>query len=304
MKFPLLFTVAEPKSLYHHYHDQRGTTDVWKANYVQGENLDQDRLQGLTRISVYKGVEEYGIGWKDSRACWIRREEETLLVQPDRCMEPVEGPAQEARSASGRYRWRVNSEGACGPTCLEQFDQVTGEVRQLWSHARWAGVQMASDPNQDRLLWSYHGYHLRGGLNSWDPQQQANQILPSPFGDDFEHLSFAPDGSTIAFVHQNEVYTHRLTEARCRKVSNLKQEAKHLGERAYRLRPSWSPDGKRIFYTNFSFDWRGDNMLERYNLMVALPDGSERRLILENPAMREVIVGPPHGPRTQGELKA
>ncbi|MBS2037245.1 PD40 domain-containing protein [bacterium] len=297
MKFPLLLTVAEPKSLYHHYHDERGTTDVWKASYVQADELGKDRLQGLTRVSVYKGVEEYAIGWKDSRTCWIRRESETLLVPPELPVEPPEEPAQEAISASGRYRWRVNK-GDCGPTHLEQLDQQTGESRVLWSHARWAGVQMASDPNRDRLLWSYSGYHLRGGLNSWDPQGQSNQPLEMPFQDDFDHLSFSPTGEAIAFVHQNEVYTHRLDETGCRRVSDLKQESKHLRTHTYRLKPRWSPDGKRIFYTNFSFDWRGDFMMERYNLMAALPDGSQRRLMLEQPAVREVVVGPPLKGRT------
>lgn len=291
MKFPLLLTVAEPKSMYHHYHDERGTTDVWKANYLQAENLQDDQIQGLTRLSVHKGVEEFGLGWKDARSCWIRRESETVLLQPKRQPESVDDPPQEALSASGRYRWRV-SQGPCGPTQLEQLDAETGESRVLWRHERWASVELASDPRGDGLLWSYSGYHLRGGLNRWDPKAGSNRALEMPFQDDFKHLSFAPDGQAIAFVHQNEVYTHRFDEAGSRRVSDLRQEAPNLARHTTRLAPRWSPDGKRIFYTNFSFDWRGDNMAERYNLMTALPDGSQRRLLLDKPAVRDLIVGP------------
>ncbi len=291
MKFPVLLTVAEPKSMYHHYHDERGTTDVWKASYTQGESLEQDRLQSLTRLSVHKGVEEYGLGWKDSKSCWIRRESETVLLQPKQPDQSVDDPPQQQLSASGRYRWQV-SRGACGPTQLEQLDSETGETRVLWRHERWASVELASDPSRDQLLWSYSGYHLRGGLNSWDPQSGSNRILELPFQDDFDHLSFAPDGQAIAFVHQNEVYTHRFDESASRRVSDLRQEAPNLAGQTTRLAPRWSPDGKRLFYTNFSFDWRGDNMAERYNLMVALPDGSQRRLLLDKPAVRDLIVGP------------
>ncbi|MFN8608475.1 MAG: hypothetical protein U0931_13140 [Vulcanimicrobiota bacterium] len=298
MNYPMLLTVAEPKSLWHHYHDERGTTDVWKANYVQAERLAEDSLRGLTRLSVHKGVEEYGVGWRDSRSGWIRRECETLLFQPGQEMQPVEEPPQQILSASGRYRWAV-LQAPCGPTRLEQLDQHSGETRVLWSHGRWASLELASDPKRDRLLWSYSGYHLRGGLNSWDPARGSSETLEMPFKDDYNHLSFSPDGQAIAFVHQNEVYSYRLAESACRKVSDLRGESSHLASRPYRLAPRWSPDGKRIFYTNYSFDWRGDDMLERYNLMAALPDGSERRLLLNKPAVRGLVVGPVARPKAE-----
>ena len=291
-KYPLLLTTTEPQYLHHHYQDCVTSSDVWTAVYVQGEQLKDDQMQKVTKLAARRNVDERGLGWKDTESCWISRDGKTLLVAPD--AEPVPAVAPQERgltSASGRFRWTVQ-QGCDQPTRLQQLDYTTGQTTTVWEHSTWAGLSVAADPVEDRLLWSYRGYHLDSELLSWNPQSQQTEVVPTPFRKDFEYLTFSPDGKTLAFVHANEVYTHRLDQSETHQVSDLEMEGDDLLGETYRMNPGWSPDGKRLFYNNFSFYMVEDELHESYNLMAALPDGSERKILLDWPAISGFQVGP------------
>jgi len=292
MKYPLLFTTVEPQYLHHHYQDERSSNDVWKGIYVQGQRLEDDRFLEVTKLATRRDVDERGLGWKDSESCWISRDGQTLLVSPDSQPVPVELPRVEGlASASGRFRWTVQH-GEDQQTRLQQLDQATGQTTTVWEHPGWAGLSVAADPLQDRLVWSYRGYHLDSELLSWSPKSQKNEVVPTPFHKEFDDLAFSPDGKTLAFVHKNEVYTHRLDRQETHRVSDLESEADDLLGRTYRMHPGWSPDGKRVFYSNACFYLQEDELFESYNLMSAYPNGSKRKILLDWPAIAGFQVGP------------
>lgn len=282
-KYPLLLTLIEHKYLEHHYEDERTSADVYKALYLQGEQLEDDRVVHWRPLAARPNQDERGIGWKDAHSCWVSRDQQTLQVNSGEDPTPVE-LASGLASASGRYQWTVE-QSAQEPTRLQQLDRLTGETSTLWEHPVWAGLSLASDPTQDRLLWSYSGYHLGGPIQSWDPSRAQREIVPSGFDDDFSDLAFSPDGANLAFVHKQQVYC--LSGGTTQSISGPPSDSYN-----YRLQPSWSPDGKRLFYISAHFDIEEDQMSESYQWMAATPTGSRQRTLISRSAVAAVNVGP------------
>lgn len=279
-RFPILLTLVERDYLNHHFADERSSADVYKALYLQGEQLDQDRVVHWRPLAARPDRDERGVGWKDADSCWITQDQETFQVTRGQEPVPVQLPPGLA-SASGRFVWTIERSAEEG-TCLRQRDLLGKQNCILWQHAGWAGVSLASDPSRDRLAWSHNA---GGSLQTWDPEQASNQPMTSAFEKDFSQLAFSPDGKSLAFVHDQQVYclngddTHPISGPRSDNYN-------------YTLQPSWSPNGKRIFYVSAHFDISNDMMLESYQWVAATPTGSQRRVLLAGAAVAALQVGP------------
>ena len=282
-RYPLLLTLIEHKYLEHHFEDERTSADVYKALYLQGEHLEDDRVVHWRPLAARPNQDERGIGWKDAHSCWVSRDQQTLQVNSGQEPTPVELPAGLA-SASGRFVWTVQ-QSVGDATQLQQLDRQSGVTSTLWEHPAWAGLSLASDPTRDRLLWTCSGHHPGGPLQSWDPVQEQSQVVPTGFGSDISSLTFSPDGQNLAFVHDHQVYC--LTGKSAHPISGPRSDNYN-----YRLQPSWSPDGKRLFYISAHYGIDEDIMRESYQWMAASPNGSQRRALLSGSAVAAVHVGP------------
>lgn len=279
-KYPILLTLVEHDYLKHHFEDERSSADVYKALYLQGEHLHEDRVVHWRPLADRPELDERGVGWKDVDSCWISQDQQTFQVTRGQQPFAVELPPG-LDSASGRYLWTVEQSAEDG-TRLIQLDRHLKQSRTVWQHPGWAGVSLASDPSQDRLVWSHS---LKGALNSWDPESATSQSTATPFETDFSQLAFSPDGKSLAFVHGQQVYC--LTERTTHSISGPRSDNYN-----YRLQPSWSPDGKRIFYISAHFDIEGDLMRESYQWVAATPTGKQRRELLSRAAVTAVNIGP------------
>ena len=279
-KYPLLFTLIEKDYLNHHYEDERTSGDVYKALYLQGEQIQDDRVVHWKPLSVDPEVDEQGIGWKDAHACWIRRDQQSLLVTPGSLPQPAEIPAGLV-SASGRYRWDVERT-AGQPTRLLQFDQQTAQTSTLWNAPEWVSIDLASNPSHDQLVWTDCA---PGVLNSWEPEFQDLHRVNTGLVGNFSKPTFSPDGESLAFVHDQEIYN--LSEGATQSISGPRSNSFN-----YRQHPSWSPDGKRLFYVDAHYDIDDDTMRESYQWVVCTPDGSRRQTLFSRSAVAAVSVGP------------
>ncbi|MBX3169971.1 MAG: PD40 domain-containing protein [Candidatus Eremiobacteraeota bacterium] len=283
MKYPILLTLIEHKYLKHHFEDERTSADVYKALYLQGEQLKDDRVVHWRPLAARPNRDERGVGWKDANSCWLTQDEHTFQVTAGQDPVPVELP-RGLTSASGRFVWTVE-QSAEEATLLQQLDRQSGETSTIWEHPGWAGLSLASDPAQDRLLWSYSGYHLSGPLHSWNPIAAQKEAVPTGFAEGVSDLAFSPNGKNLAFVHDHQVYC--LSNGATRPISGPRSNSFN-----YRQQPSWSPDSKRLFYVNAHYDIVGYLMQESYQWMAALPDGSQHRALISRSAVAAVNVGP------------
>ncbi|MFN8608799.1 MAG: hypothetical protein U0931_14780 [Vulcanimicrobiota bacterium] len=270
-KFPILLTTRELRSKHFHAWEQKFYHDVWKMDYVRADDLRQDRPGPPVRVSAQPNRDERGTGW-------VGGVEQVRINSPE-TEELV------LTSASGRFRWRAWLDQA-GESRLEQTDVESGQMVPIWRQRGWARIEMASDPVRDRLVYGQCG----GPLQSWDAKSAVIEPIEMPIRQGISDLSFAPDGRALAFVHAGEVYSHRLGSDLCQQVSQLSDEGK-LAPAVTHLNPQWSPDGKRIFYIVHSYLWRGAQISDQFALMAALPDGSQRRLVLEQTCVADFRVG-------------
>jgi len=277
----MLLTLVEHKCLTHHYQDERSSADVYKALYLQAEHLQDDRVVHWKPLSARPDLDERGIGWKDAHCCWISRGEQTLQVSTGQ--EPaVTNLPEGLSSASGRFLWTVKQ--APEKSALQQLDRQSGQLTTLWEHPGWARLSLASDPRQDRLVWAQ-----AGPLQSWNPTQAKQEVVRAKFAEDFSGLAFSPDGQQLAFLHDQQVYC--LRDGTTHSISGPRTNSFN-----YRLQPSWSPDGKRLFYISAHYDIDKDDMMrESYQWMAATPDGSHCRTLLYGSALAAVQVGPALG---------
>ncbi|MBN9417208.1 MAG: PD40 domain-containing protein [Candidatus Eremiobacteraeota bacterium] len=276
-KYPLLLTLVEKDYLNHHYEDERTSGDVYKALYLQGEEILDDRVVHWKPLSADAGVDEQGIAWKDAHACWIRRDRQSFLVTPGSLPQAEELPAG-LSSASGRYQWSVD-QGPDQPTRLQQLDRQTGQTAILREYPESTNLDLASDPSSDRLVWS------GPGLNCWNPDLQNFCLLNSGLAGETSKPVFSPDGKDLAFVLDQQVYN--LSGGSTYPISGPRSDSYN-----YRQHPSWSPDGKRLFYVDAHYDIEDDTMKESYQWTASTPDGSQRRTLLSRSAVASVKVGP------------
>ena len=277
-KYPLLLTLVEHKYLTHHYQDERSSADVYKALYLQGEHLQDDRVVHWKPLSTRPDLDERGLGWKDAHCCWISRGQQTLQVSTGQEATPADLPEGLA-SASGRYLWTTEQSAAL--SALRQLDRQSGEISTLWQKPAWAALSLASDPRQDRLGWAQ-----AGPLQSWDPTQGKQEVIRAKFAEDFSGLAFSPDGEQLAFLHDQQVYC--LHDGTTDSISGPRSNSFN-----YRLQPGWSPDGKRLFYISAHYDIEEDDLMhESYQWMAATPNGSQSRMLLSGSALAAVQVGP------------
>ncbi len=279
-KYPILLTLVEHDYLKHHYEDERSSADVYKALYLQGEHLQDDQVVHWRPLAARADLDERGVGWKDADSCWILQDQQTFQVTRGQDPVPVELPAGLA-SASGRYLWTVEQSGG-DATRLRQLDCQSGQSSTVWERNGWAGISLASDPSQDRLVWSHHA---KGPLQSWDPVRTRNETMANRFDQDFSQLAFSPDGKSLAFVHDQQVYC--LSGSTTHDISGPRSDHSN-----YRLQPQWSPDGKRLFYISAHFDIVGDLLHESYQWVAATPGEKHRRELLSRAAVAAVHVGP------------
>lgn len=279
-KYPILLTLVEHDYLKHHFEDERTSADVYKALYLQGERLEDDRVVHWRPIAAKPELDERGVGWQDAHTCWISKDQQSFQVGTGQEPIPMERPSGLA-SSSGRYLWSVE-QSAETATRLQQLDRHTGQLSTVWAHPGWASVSLAADPTQDRLLWSHS---VGGPLQSWDPSRVQREVVSTGFADDITNLAFSADGRNLAFIHNRQVYC--LSGGTTHDVSGPGTDSFH-----YRLQPSWSPDGKRLFYVDAHFDIADELMHESYQWMVASPKGEQRRALLSRSAVAAVNAGP------------
>ena len=115
------------------------------------------------------------------------------------------------------------------------------------------------------------------GDGSRDEKQRAFQSLEAP--------QWFPDGDRIAFSHRGFAYV----------VDSVGSHLLLIDEgSAYA--PSISPDGSRIAYSSYEQSGRLPwNKSESWEIVVAKPDGSDRRLLTENDTLDHYPVWSPDG---------
>jgi hypothetical protein len=279
-KYPLLFTLVEKDYLDHHYEDERTSGDVYKALYLQGEQIQDDRVVHWKPLSADPDVNEQGLGWKDAHACWIRRDQQYFLVSPGSLPQAEEMPLG-LSSASGRYQWSVERIPD-HDTRLQQLDRQTGLTSVLRNYPESAPLELASDPSSDRLVWSSPGI---APLSCWEPGVQCFYSLNHGLTGEISKPTFSPDGKDLAFVLDQQVYN--LSDGTTHPISGPRSNSYN-----YRQHLSWSPDGKRLFYVDAHYDIEDDTMKESYQWTASSPDGSQRRTLLSRSAVSSVRVGP------------
>jgi WD40 repeat protein len=278
--YPLLLTRIEEGTESHHYY-KWSRSDVWRADYTQGDTLEGDTLSQLRKFAARRGADERGLAWKDSRSAWILRDGEVQLVGPGHKPQALCTTKgwQMAPSASQRYFWTVERD-ADSQWCIRQLDGSTGESRFLPWHSGSNSVSLAADPQKDRLLVFHHDENTE--LYEWNPSQGQLIALPCPLSGPIVDPAFSPDGQKLAFVADyHEVHVHDFASGKTTQISNLEEEdGQTLGDTKMHFSPSWSPDGKRVFYTLYSELFTGDTIDEWSALFVATPDGRERMCLL------------------------
>lgn len=280
-RYPLLLSLSEPGTLVGHYADagRPMPTDVYLTHYQPGASLDQDLLSPLQPISVHEQLDEVGLALS-GEGLWLSQDDRVYLQHSDQSTTELPGiqALRMAASPDGNFLWAHVRER--GKHKIRQWTPSTDRWDAIWTTGQVQSFH--PHPCQSKLHFvTRPGYTGKATVREWDAASGRLRELDFPF--QAEEVQFSPDGKVLAFVDSAdaELKTYHLEGGEISRVSDFRSECQ-WGWSGWKTHscPQWSPDGRRLFYVLNTGDIFGDTLVYGETLMVASPDGLQRKPLL------------------------
>lgn len=294
INYPLLLTLAEPGTLTGTYEQKNRPmpNDVYVADYQQGESLAEDRLSNLRKLVGKRRRDEVGKHLLPDGSMWVTVGDEICRYQNGKLVQTLPPLKSTSVSAStrGDFVWAIESEAEN----LWQWSAQTNRWDKVWGEGR--AEFLHNHPSENKV--HFVAYPSLGPgrpiVREWDADQKLTRTLDLPF--QARQVKLSPDSKVLAFIdaEDDEVKTYELETGSLQKVSDFEDETYGLPQYSqYHECPQWSPDGRRLFYIfGTEHPWDGEDEIEiRESLMVATPDGAQRRELLDSGENYDGVAG-------------
>lgn len=233
-KYPLLITL-----------ERHNCYQTYRLEYRQGKQLEQDCLTLGPSIAEQASA----AGWLQGGIPVVQDQGQISHSSP--CQILCKGHGGRV-SPDSRWQWRLQpQQGWPPPFRLLEWDRHSGREDVIWEKPGWEILDLQLDPRAPGLYFAVQPPLGKRRLLHWNPLRRQLQCVMRHA--DFRPIEFtmAPDGASLAFVHQEDDQLYRLDLASPQlhqlSIPQLEVESQQ-GYRAYRTSPAYSPDGRRLFY--------------------------------------------------------
>jgi len=283
INFPILLSFFEPGTLTGTYENKYWPmpSDVYVADYQAGDKLEDDVLSSPKKVAARKRLDEKGVGLAPDADMWITVKDQILRLRDGKVAQslPPLKTSNVAASAKGEYVWAVEDE----TVRLCQWTSKTDRWETIYQGDEVGSL--ASHPTENKVHFlTGNSFAGKGMVREWDAELARSREFPFPFSTG--SIQFSPDSKVLAFVDYQdlEVKTYHIESGQLTTLSDLEGACadglSHREHEHYNLR--WSRDGRRVFYILGTVSYYDQHMRCNQKLLVATPDGKERRVLLDS----------------------
>jgi hypothetical protein len=271
-QYPMLITLEQNQSY-----------RTCRLQYQAGTLVSEDRLGVLALVADQASA----AGWLQGPVPLLQ---DQGRIRPHRDCQTLPQGHGGRLSPEGRWEWRIHPlQGWPPPFQLFERDRLNQRENTVWEKPGWEILDLQIDPNSPGVYFAVQPPLGPPQLLHWNPLRRKLQCVLRHV--DFRPIEFAvaPDGQSLAFVHQSDDQLYRLDRVSHHliqlSIPQLEGETQ-AGYRAYRTSPAYSPDGQRIFYCTAYLELSGLE-LNNWGHLYALPAQGGALMRLECPETEE-----------------